>query len=213
MGDAVNIKRKIRVLVADDHPVMLVGLRATLHLDAEIEIVGEARDGAAAIEAFAALMPDVVLLDLQMPQVDGLQAISAIREASPDARIVVFTTYPGDARILKALSLGASGYLLKMADPQQVLTAIHRVFEGHPFIPGDVAAEMVSHLGKEGLTARELSVLKLVAEGNSNRDVGRELFISEETVKTHMRSIMEKLHAVDRTHAVTVATRRGFLEN
>jgi len=202
----------IRVLIVDDHPVMRDGLRAAVDSEADMQVVGEAGNGAEALDAFRALQPDVTLMDLQMPVVDGLQAITAIREEFPLAAIVVLTTYPGDARVTRALTLGASSYLLKTARREEILDALRGAMVGNHVVAQAVAQQVAIHRGGESLSIRELGVLRLVAEGKSNRLVGEALGISEETVKGHMKSLMAKLDADDRTHAVTIARRRGFLD-
>jgi DNA-binding NarL/FixJ family response regulator len=202
----------IRVLIVDDHPVMRDGLRAAVDSEADMQVVGEAGNGAEALDAFRALRPDVTLMDLQMPVVDGLQAITAIREEFPLAAIVVLTTYPGDARVTRALTLGASSYLLKTARREEILDALRGAMVGNHVVAQAVAQQVAIHRGGESLSIRELGVLRLVAEGKSNRLVGEALGISEETVKGHMKSLMAKLDADDRTHAVTIARRRGFLD-
>jgi len=203
--------KKIRVLIADDHPIMRDGIRAAIESDADMIVVGEAVNGAEAIDLYAQLSPDVALLDIQMPGVDGLEAVAAIRKAAPRARIIIFTTYPGDARVVRALKLGASGYLLKSLGRDEILKAVRSVHAGRSYIPGEIANEVAAHMIGDELSPRELEVLRLVAEGNSNKRIGEHLSISEETVKGHMKSILDKLGASDRTHAVTIATKRGFL--
>ena len=206
-------EERIRILIVDDHPVMRGGLRAVVEQEADLQVVGEAGDGAEAIEQFRRLLPDVTLLDLQMPRVDGLQAITTIHHEYPDACIVVLTTYPGDARVTRAMTLGATSYLLKTAGREEILRAIRSAMHGHHVVAPEVAQEMDSHRGSEGLTIRELSVLRLVAEGKSNRSIAEALYISEDTVKARMKSLMAKLGAADRTHAVTIAMRRGFIDS
>lgn len=202
----------IRILIVDDHPMMRDGLRSTIQLEGDMDVVGEAVDGAQAIEMFALLKPDVVLLDLQMPNVDGLQALTSIRHSDPGASVVVFTVYPGDARVTQALTLGATSYLLKSASRSQIIEAIRAAAAGRQVMAPVISDMLAAHQGMAGLTVRELSVLRLVKEGMSNRVIAQSLFISEETVKTHMRSLLIKLGASDRTHAVTIAARRGFIE-
>ncbi|WP_049622169.1 response regulator [Frateuria defendens] len=202
----------VRVLVVDDHPVMRDGLRAMITGAPGFIVAGEACNGEEAVTAHRRLAPDVVLMDLQMPHMDGLQATAAIREECPAARIVVLTTYPGDARVTRALALGATSYLLKMAPREEILMAIAAAVEGRRHIAGAAASEVALHAGDEHLTARELCVLRLVALGRKNRSIAGLLSISEETVKARIRNILAKLGAADRTHAVTIAMRRGFLD-
>jgi len=192
--------------------MMRDGLRTTIELEDDMHVVGEAVDGAEAIEMFATLSPDVTLLDLQMPNIDGLQALTAIRQSSPDASVVVFTIYPGDARVTQALTLGATSYLLKSSHREQIIEAIRAAAAGRQVIASELNEELAAHQGMAGLTVRELSILRLVKEGMSNHLIAESLFISEDTVKTHMKSIFTKLGASDRTHAVTIAARRGFIE-
>lgn len=203
----------IRVLIADDHPVMRDGLHAAIDQEDDLQVVGEAADGAEAIARYRELLPDVTLLDLQMPHVDGLQAITAIRQDCPHACIVVLTTYPGDARVTRAMTLGATSYLLKSASRDEILKAIRNAVQGRHVVAQEVAREIDSYRGSEGLTIRELSVLRLVAEGKSNRVIAEALCVSEDTIKARMKSLMAKLSAEDRTHAVTIAMRRGFLDS
>ena len=178
-----------------------------------MEVVGEAADGREAIEQFQRLLPDVMLIDLQMPDVDGLQAITTIRSEFPDATIIVLTTFPGDARVVRAFTLGATSYLLKTARRDEIIKAVRGALSGRHTVAPEVAQEIASHTGQERLTEREIGVLKLVAEGRSNRDIADALCISEDTVKARMKSIMGKLSAEDRTHAVMIAIRRGFMDS
>lgn len=205
-------KERYGILVVDDHPVMRDGLRAVIEQEPDMEVVGEASDGGEAIEQFQRLLPDVILIDLQMPDVDGLQAITTIRKGFPDATIIVLTTFPGDARVVRAFTLGATSYLLKTARRDEIIKAIRGALAGRNTVAPEVAQEIASHTGHEALTEREIDVLKLVAEGHSNRDIADALFISEDTVKARMKSIMGKLDAEDRTHAVMIAIRRGFMD-
>lgn len=177
-----------------------------------MELAGEAGDGAEAIEKYRALRPDVALIDLQMPKVDGLDAIAAIREEFPHALVIVLTTYPGDARVMRALTLGATSYLLKSADLSDIVAAIRAAMGGRHVVDAEVAHQLAKHAGSETLTARELSVLRLAASGQSNRSIAQALSVSEDTIKSRMRNIMGKLGAEDRTHAVTIAMQRGFLD-
>lgn len=202
----------IRVLIVDDHPMMRDGLRSTIEREMDMCVIGEAVDGAQAIEMYATLHPDVTLLDLQMPNVDGLQALTAIRKSQQSASVIVFTIYPGDARVTQALTLGATSYLLKSASSEEIIGAIREAAAGHQVIASEITSELATYQGSAVLTIRELSVLRLVKEGMSNRLIAEALFISEDTVKTHMKSILAKLGASDRTHAVTIAVRRGFID-
>lgn len=205
-------EERIRVLVADDHPVMRDGLRAAIAQEEDMAVVGEAGDGAEAIERYRSQLPDVTLMDLQMPHVDGLEAIQAIRAEFPRAVIVVLTTFPGDARVTRAMRLGAISYLLKSACREEILHAVRAAAAGRHVVAAQAVQNIADHLGSELLTLRELSVLRLVAEGKSNRGIALALSISEDTVKARMKSLMAKLDAEDRTHAVTIAIRRGFME-
>lgn len=203
----------IRVLIADDHPVMRDGLRAAIDQEPDMAVVGEAADGDEAITRFRTLMPHVTLMDLQMPNVDGLQAITTIRAEFPSATIIVLTTYPGDARVTRALTLGAMSYLLKSACRDEILAAIRGAARGRHVVAPEVAQDVAVHRGSEPLTVRELSVLRLVAEGKGNRAIADALCVSEDTIKSRMKGILSKLDAKDRTHAVTIAVRRGFIDS
>jgi len=207
-----TVSNPIRVLTVDDHPLMREGIAAVIQGQPDIVIVGEATSGVEAIEEFRQHLPDVTLMDLQMPKMRGIEAIEAIREEHPDARIVVLTTYKGDAQALAALRAGASGYLLKSMLRKDLLDTIRSVHAGRKCIPPEIAAEIAEHAGEERLTVREVQVLRHVADGGANKQVAAQLFISEETVKAHMKSILSKLHAKDRTHAVTIALKRGILD-
>jgi len=202
----------IRVLVSDDHPLMRDGLKAAIDRELDMKVVGEASDGAEAIEKFRSLLPDVALIDLQMPNVDGLQAIEAIRAEHSQAKIIVLTTYPGDARVIKAMTLGATSYLLKSAGGREILKAIRGAVSGEHTLAPEMALDLACHIGSESLTEREIAVLKLVAAGKGNRAIAEHLHLSEETIKSRMKSILLKLGATDRTHAVTTAVKRGFMD-
>lgn len=206
-------ERPIRVLIADDHPVMRDGIAAAIESGADMQVVGQVADGAEAIVRFRQLQPDIALIDLQMPGVDGLQAIEAIRREFPAARILVLTSYPGDARVKRALTLGACAYLLKTATREEILAATGSVMEGRRVVAAEVAGEIASHAWSEMLSDRELSVLRLVATGNTNKRIADILCISEDTVKARLKNIMTKLGAADRTHAVTLARNRGFFDD
>src|SRR3954447_2899593 len=202
---------RIRVLIVDDHPLLRDGIAAVLDGQSDMAIAGEAANGADAVERFRELQPDVTLMDLQMPAMGGTEAIRAIRKEFPLARIVVLTTYDGDVEAQRALEAGASGYLLKSSPRTDLLEAIRVVHAGRRHIPPAIAVEIAEHRSDDELTDRELDVLQKVAAGRSNKIAADELRISEETVKTHMKSILAKLAASDRTHAVTIATKRGIL--
>lgn len=202
----------IRVLVADDHPLLREGLAAVLEHCPDVTLVAEASDGAQAIEQYRLHRPDVTLMDLQMPVMNGIDAIAAIRAQDPQARIIVLTTYKGDVQVLRALKAGAAGYLLKSMLRSELIATIRKVHAGQQHIPPEIAAEMAAYFAADALTAREIDVLRLVALGNSNRRVAAELGIAEETVKAHMSGLLAKLGANDRTHAVTIAIRRGIIE-
>jgi len=203
---------RIRVLVADDHPLMREGIVAVLQQEPDMEIAAQAGDGQEAISLFRAHAPDVVVMDVRMPNVDGVDACAAIRREAPDARIVMLTTYRGDVQMLRALKAGASGYLLKSMVRTELLDAIRVVHSGRRYLPAEISQELATHRLDELLSPRELAVLRRVAAGNSNREVANELFVSEDTVNAHMKNISSKLSARDRTHAVMIAIKRGILD-
>ncbi len=199
-------------MIVDDHPLLREGIAAVIGGEKDMTLVREASNGREAIECFRELRPDVTLMDLQMPELDGVAATIAIRAEWSDARIVMLTTYRGDAQALSALKAGASGYLLKSTIGTDLIEAIRSVHAGHRHIPREIAAELAAHVTDDALSPRELEVLKRVAAGNSNRRVADQLALSEDTIKTHMKSIMSKLSANDRTHAVTIALKRGIID-
>jgi two-component system NarL family response regulator len=207
----MSAARQLRVLVADDHPVVRHGLVALIDHQADMTVVAEVGTGREAVEQYAALQPDVVLMDLRMPELDGVEAITAIRAATPQARIVVLTTYDSDEDIYRGLRAGAMAYLLKDAPAGELLSAIRAVAAGQKRIPSEVAAKLAERMVSPELTARELEVLRLVVEGQSNKEIGAALAIAEGTVRAHLNSIFQKLDALDRTHAVTIAVRRGLV--
>lgn len=200
----------IRVIVADDHPVVRSGIVGLLALDPGLEVVGEASDGAAAVELAARAQPDVVLMDLRMPGVSGIEATARITAEQPDVRVLVLTTYETDDDILGAIEAGASGYLLKAAPQEEIVAGIRAVAGGHTVLAPTIAATLVTRMrsdrpGRPQLSPRELDVLRLVAAGRSNPEIARDLFIGEATVKTHLLHVFEKLGVSDRTRAVTLA--------
>jgi DNA-binding NarL/FixJ family response regulator len=200
----------IKVLTVDDHPLLREGIVGVLEDEADIDVVAEASNGGEALERFRHYNPDVTLMDLQMPDVSGLDSIIAIMKEFPGARIIVVTTYSGDVQIVRALKAGAVGYLLKSTLRKELTNAIRTVHTGRRYIPSEIAALIAEHTPEYALSEREIEVLKCIAEGHANKEVGARLFISEDTVKSHMRSILLKLAANDRTHAVTIALRRGI---
>jgi DNA-binding NarL/FixJ family response regulator len=202
----------IRILIVDDHPMLREGVGAILDDRTDMIVVGEASDGAEAIARFRELRPDVTLMDLQMPGVGGLEAILAIRAEFPGARILVLTTYAGDTQAVRALKAGATGYLLKSSLRTEMIDAIHDVHRGRRHVNGEVANQIALHVADEGLSEREVAVLNLVAVGKANKEIAYSLALSEETVKAHLKNIFAKLDVGDRTHAVTLAVRRGIIE-
>lgn len=202
----------IKILLVDDHLLLREGIRSLIANQPDIEVVGEAEDGVQAIDRFRALMPDIVLMDLQMPRMGGVDAVLAIRKDYPRARIIVLTTYPGDAQALRALKAGASGYLLKSTLRSELLDAIRSVHAGGKHLNAAVATDIAIHIIDDMPTERERTILQLASGGNSNRQIAARLALSEETVKGHMKSVFSKLNASDRTHAVAIAAKRGIIE-
>lgn len=202
----------IRILTVDDHQLLREGIAAVLESQDDMTLVAQASNGREAVESFRRLRPDVTLMDLRMPDMSGIEAITKIRGEFPDARIVVLTTYGGDAQAAAALKAGAAGYLLKNLVRKELLETIRAVHSGKRRVPPEIATEIAEHVADDALTGRELDVLRRVAAGKSNKLIAAELDISEGTVKTHMKSILPKLDASDRTHAVMIALKRGILD-
>jgi DNA-binding NarL/FixJ family response regulator len=208
----MNVKAdSIRIMTVDDHPLLRDGIAALIASQSDMQLVGEASTGREAIEQYRALSPDITLMDLQMPEMSGIDALIAIRGESPSARVIVLTTYAGDALAARALKAGAQAYVLKGLVRKDLVETIRAVHRGLKRIHPEVAARLVSHLEEDALSTREIAVLTLVAAGNSNKMIGARLSISEDTVKAHVKSILAKLGANDRTHAVTLALERGIL--
>ena len=204
--------KAIRVLAVDDHPLLREGIAAVIQGEADMELIAEATNGQEAIERFRQYRPDVTLMDIQMPGINGIETIAEIRGEFPHAKFVVLTTYQGDVQAIRALKAGATGYLLKSMLRRDLLETIRAVNAGRRRIPVEIATELAEHVTEDALSDREVEVLRLVASGNSNKIIGSQLFVSEATVKGHMKSILAKLGANDRTHAVTIAIRRGFID-
>jgi DNA-binding NarL/FixJ family response regulator len=204
--------KTIRILTADDHALLRAGIASLVEIEPDMELVAQASTGREAIEQFRRHRPDITLMDLQMPDISGIEATIAIRSEFPDARIVVLTTYAGDVQVIRALKAGVRGYLLKGDVHTDLLETIRTVYAGRKRIPPEVASELAGHTGEDELTARELEILKLIAKGNANKEIAGQLSIREDTVKSHVGNILEKLGANDRTHAVTIGLKRGIIE-
>ena len=207
----MNTQNLIRILTVDDHPLLRKGIAALVNAEPDMKLVAEASNGQQAIDAFRSHRPDVTLMDLQMPGVDGLDALHAIRREFPEARIIVLTTYSGDAQVLRALRAGARGYILKGNVHEELLHSIRAVHSGQKRIPPDVAAELAEHSIDDALTEREIDVLNLIGAGNGNKQIADRLSISEATVKARVTNILSKLGANDRAHAVTIGLKRGII--
>jgi DNA-binding NarL/FixJ family response regulator len=207
-----STRNLIRILTVDDHPLLRKGIAALVNAEPDLKLVAEASNGQEAIAAFRSYQPDITLMDLQMPEIDGLGAIEAIRTEFPDARIIVLTTYSGDTQVLRALKAGARGYILKGHVHKELLDAIRAVHAGLKRIPTEIAVELADHATDDALTEREIDVLRLIAGGNANKQIADNLSIGEATVKSHVTNILSKLGANDRAHAVTIGLRRGIIE-
>ena len=204
--------RLIRVLAVDDHPLLREGIAALIGSEEDMELVGEASNGREALDLFRKQQPDVTLMDLQMPEMNGIDAIGAIRGEFPDARIIVLTTHPGDVQVSRALKAGARAYLLKGMLRKELMETSRAVHAGQKRLSSEAAAEIAEHAADNALTPREIDVLCLVAAGNANKEIGARLSLTEVTVKSHVKNILAKLGASDRTHAVTIALKRGIID-
>lgn len=206
------MNNQIRVFSVDDHPLLREGIAALVNNQPDMTLIAEASTGTEAIERFKQHLPDVTLMDLRLPDMSGIDILIAIRTEFPEARIIMLTTFEGDVEIHRALQAGARGYVLKNMPPSQLLDIIRQVHAGKKRIPPEIASQLAEHMSDESLTEREVEVLRQVADGNRNRDIAKNLFISEETVKVHIKHIMEKLGATDRTQAVAIGVRRGIIQ-
>jgi DNA-binding NarL/FixJ family response regulator len=202
----------IGVLTVDDHPLLREGIATLVNAESDMKLVAEATNGQEAIEKFRLHRPDVTLMDLQMPTLNGIEAIIGIRSEFPNSRIIVLTTYAGDVQVLRALKAGARGYILKGHMRRELLDSIRAVHAGQKRISAEVAAELAEHAADDDLTSREINVLRLIAAGNANKEIAAQLSIGEDTVKGHVTNILAKLSANDRTHAVTIGLKRGIIE-
>jgi len=208
----MNSPSQIRVFSVDDHPLLREGIAALVNNQPDMVLIAQASTGSEAIQLFKECLPDVTLLDLRLPDMSGIDTLIAIRTAFPNARVIMLTTFEGDVEIHRALQAGACGYLLKNMPPSELLDVIRLVHAGKKRIPPEIASQLAEHMADEALTEREVEVLQQVAGGNKNRDIANKLFISEETVKVHIKHIMEKLGAADRTQAVAIGIRRGIIQ-
>jgi DNA-binding NarL/FixJ family response regulator len=208
----ISADEPIRILTVDNYPLLRRGIAALISSEPDLKLIGEASNGREAIDAFRAHQPDVTLMDLQMPGGNGLEAIQAIRNEFPEARIIAFTTYSGDTQILRAFNAGARAYILKGCLHNELLDTIRIVHRGQKRIPAEFATELANHALDDPLTEREIDVLSLIAVGNSNKQIAERLSIGETTVKSHVTNIFSKLRADDRAHAVTMGLQRGFID-
>ncbi len=208
----MNDNVQIRVFSVDDHPLLREGISTLINHQSDMLLVGEASNGSEAIKRFREYQPDVTLMDLRLPDMSGIDTMIAIRNEFPEARIIMLTTFEGDVEIQRALAAGARGYMLKSMPPKDLVEVIRLVHAGKKRIPPEIASQLAEHFSDESLTTREVEVLEQIASGNRNKDIAERLFISEDTVKVHVKHIMEKLGASDRTQAVAIGVRRGIIQ-